>query len=140
MEQLAIDCGTVSFSLPGGQLRFNPTDPNLYARFLGMEEALEKLRQQLQIQAESADGADRILAVLTETDRQFKALLGGVFHCDFDRLLAGINLLAMGENGLTVGENLLEQLEPVLTQGAERFVSAQTQAALEKARQRRENQ
>ena len=54
---------------------------------------------------------------------------------DFSKLLEGVNLLAVTQNGVTVAENLLSALEPVLTQGAQRFVQAQTRAAVEKARQ-----
>ena len=139
MEQLNIDCGMESFALPGGVLRFNPTDPNLYARFLGMETELDSLKAQLEQQVDRAESARQVLEALSETDRQFKALLTRVFQSDFDRLLGGVHLLAIGENGLTVGENLIKTLEPVLTGGAERFTQTQTQLALEKARQRRGN-
>jgi len=46
MEKIKFDAGFVTYRLGDlGQLRFNPSDPNLYSRFL---EALEKLREGLE--------------------------------------------------------------------------------------------
>ena len=142
MNQIHVDLGVEEYALGSGVLRFNPADPNLYARFLELEPQLQRLQEELNRGSEKADNAAAVLKLLEETDRKFKALLTQVFggENDFSRLLQGINLLAVAANGSTVAENLLGALEPVLTQGAERFVSAQTQAAVEKARLRRENQ
>lgn len=142
MNQLHVDLGMEEFALGNGVLRFNPSDPNLYTRFLGLTEQLEQLQKQLQKGVEMADDPADLLRLLEETDRQFKTLLTQVFgeENDFFRLLEGVNLLALTGSGETVAESLMGALEPVLTQGAERFVQAQTQAAVEKARQRRENQ
>lgn len=142
MNQLHVDLGIEEFAFGGGVLRFNPSDPNLYARFLALPQDLEALQKQLEKgMAEAVTGAG-VLAQLEETDRRFKTLLTQVFgkENDFSRLLEGVNLLAVNGTGETVAENLLAALEPVLKQGAERFVQTQTQAAVEKARQRRENQ
>ena len=142
MNQIHVDLGVEEYALGSGVLRFNPADPNLYARFLELEPQLQRLQEELNRGSEKADNAAAVLKLLEETDRQFKGLLTQVFggENDFSRLLQGINLLAVAANGSTVAENLLCALEPVLTQGAERFVTAQTQAAVEKARLRRENQ
>lgn len=142
MNQLEVDLGMEVFSLGSGVLRFNPCDPNLYARFLGLDSDLEELQKQLQQGLQKACDAVGVLSLLEETDRRFKDLLTQVFgpENDFSRLLQGVNLLAVTGSGETVAENLLAALEPVLTQGAERFVEAQTRTALEKARLRREQQ
>lgn len=142
MNQLHVDLGVEEYALGSGVLRFNPADPNLYARFLELEPQLQRLQEELNRRSDEAKDACGVLKVLEETDRQFKTLLTQVFGAenDFSRLLQGVNLLAVAANGSTVAENLLGALEPVLTQGAERFVTAQTQAAVEKARLRRENQ
>jgi len=142
MNQLNVDLGLEEFKLGSGVLRFNPADPGLYARFMELEPELEQLRTALLRDSEKVSDAAGVLQLLTETDRQFKTLLTRVFGSenDFSRLLSGVNLLAQGTNGRSVGENLLCALEPVLTRGAERFADQQTQAAVEKARQRRENQ
>ena len=141
MNQLHVDLGVEEYALGSGALRFNPADPNLYARFLELEQQMQSLQKDLTRSSEEAKDAYDVLKLLEETDRQLKDLLTRVFgpENDFSRLLQGVNLLAVAANGSTVVENLLGALEPVLTRGAERFVQAQTQAAVEKARQRREN-
>lgn len=142
MDRLNVDLGIEEFALGNGVLRFNPADPNLYARFLELEPQLQQLQQELTRRSEEATDVAQVLQLLAHTDRQFKDLLTGVFggNNDFSRLLEGVNLLSAASDGHSVGENLLGALAPVLTQGAERFVQMQTQAALEKARHRRENQ
>ena len=142
MNRLNIDLGIEEYALGNGKtLRFNPTDPNLYARFLDLEPQLRMLREELiQGSSQATDGLE-VLALLRETDRKFKALLTGAFggENDFAQLLQGVNLLATAGNGLSVAENLLAALEPVLTRGAEQFAREKTRAAVEKARARRES-
>ena len=141
MDQLKVDLGIEEFDLGCGVLRFNPTDPNLYARFLDLEPQLENLQQRLSQKTAQAVDAAGLLKALEETDRQLKNLLTQVFgeENDFSKLLRGVNLLSTAGNGLSVAENLLAALEPVLERGAERFVESKTADAREKARQRREN-
>lgn len=132
MKKQKLDCGLREFSLAGGVLRCNPTDPNLYARFLEAAPAFMELERQL----EQAKGD--ILPVLQRADCRLKAQLSRIFPGnDFEELLMGINLLAVGENGQRVITNLLEMLEPVFREGAESFARAETEKALEKARMRR---
>jgi hypothetical protein len=142
MNRLNIDLGVEEYALGNGSvLRFNPTDPNLYARFLQLEPQLQDLREELIRGSEQAADGLAVLKLLADTDRKFKELLTQAFGAenDFSQLLQGVNLLATAGNGMSVAENLLAALEPVLTQGAERFARTKTEAALEKARQRRES-
>lgn len=119
MEKLEFDRGIRSFTLENGAvLRFNPTDPNLYGRF-------EAAALRLQAALEAVKG-DEPLEALTRADRQLKEILQGIFgpENDFDALLGGMSLLAVGENGRSLLENLLEALEPVLREGVESCVRA----------------
>jgi len=137
MEKIKFDAGFVTYRLGDlGQLRFNPSDPNLYSRFL---EALEKLRaleadlpQRLQ-KVDRADGG-AVVAILAQVDADMKKLLNWVFGPgnDFGEILRGVNLLAVAGNGERVVTNLFTALEPVLVSGAKRC--AQEQAAAAKAR------
>lgn len=140
MKQLSVDCGVEEFSINGDQvLRFNPADPNLYHRFLMLEQQLSAMEQSLE-QAQLQQGsAQTLLQALEEMDRQLKQLLTQTFgeKNDFDRLLHGVNLLATAGNGRPVVINLLDALEPILTDGMERFAQAKTQQAVEQARRRR---
>ena len=136
MEKIQFDSGLRSYRINGGQvLRFNPGDPNLYARFLESVEKLKAVEEELtgKAQAESAQ-TEQILQLLTQADAKMKEILNWVFggDNDFHKILSGINLLAVAENGERVVTNLFAALEPVLIEGAK--CCASQQAAKAKAR------
>ena len=60
-----------------------------------------------------------------------------VFGNDFDKILGGVNLLAVADNGQRVVTNLMEALQPILTAGAERCATQTADAAVQKAKARR---
>lgn len=138
MKTIALDTGIEEFSFAGGGvLRFNPCDPNLYARFLEAEAQLQALEKEMTAQAESHTGTDRAAAIVrltAETDQKVKTLLNRVFggDNDFDKALGGVNLLAVAADGESVAAKLFAALEEILTQGAERF-AAQKAAAIREA-------
>lgn len=139
MEKLQFDDGIRSFRINGGGvLRFNPADPNVYARFLEGEEKLLALEKELSGAADGAEAVER----LRQVDGQMKQVLNHIFgpENDFEVLLKGVNLLAVASNGQRVVANLFAALEPIITQGAERCAKEQTALAVEKARARREKQ
>lgn len=133
METIQFDCGIKEYRLGGGVLRFNPADPNLYARFA---QAGEKLRQ---VEQEVSGGEGDTLDLMTQADSRMKQVLSWVFGPgnDMDKLLGGVNLLAVASNGRRVMENLLAALEPVLLAGAEACVRQKTQEAVDQAKRRR---
>ena len=141
MEKLQFDSGVKSFRINGGGvLRFHPGDPNLYSRFLEAVDKFKALEQEL-TQACAKEEAD-ILHVLEDADGKMKKLLNWVFggDNDFYKLLDGVNLLAVADNGERVITNLLQALEPVLMEGARRCAGQQAKAAVEKANARRSKQ
>ena len=114
MEKISFDSGIKTYKLNGtGELRFNPCDPNVYARFRQAVADLEGLVSQM-------TGEDAFF----RADKRLKEILAEVFgqHNDFDAILGGVNLLATAGNGRAVIFNLLEALAPVLEQGAQDFV------------------
>jgi len=134
MEKIQFDAGQRSYRINGaGILRFNPGDPNLYARFLESVEKLQKVEAELTQQAEEMQGED-IVKLMTRADEKMKEILNWVFGADndFHKLLGGVNLLAVADNGERVVTNLFAALEPVLVEGAKRC--AGEQAAKAKAR------
>ena len=137
MEKLTFDAGVKSYRINGGAvLKFNPADPNVYQRFM---EAVEKIKElEKNILPKDADP----LQQLCLADKQVKETLSWVFggENDFDRLLGGVNLLAMAGNGQRVITNLLEALLPVLTEGAKVCAGVQVEKAKAKAAQRRQSQ
>ena len=122
MEKIQFDSGVRSYRINGGQvLRFNPGDPNLYARFLEAVEKLQTLEKELTEMARQAENQE-LVKLLKQTDEKMKAVLNWVFGegNDFHKLLQGVNLLAVAENGERVVTNLFAALEPVLVDGAKR--------------------
>ncbi|MBE6943303.1 MAG: hypothetical protein E7453_03455 [Ruminococcaceae bacterium] len=113
MEKLQFDCGVRTFRVNGGEsLRFNPADPNLYARLQSAGERLADIQKEM--------GGDDVPKMLWEADKKLKGLLCEVFPGnDMEKLFAGVNLLAPTKSGKTVFENFMEALEPILTAGAE---------------------
>lgn len=129
MKKLTFDSGVEEFRVAGGGvLRFNPGDPNIYARFLEAEEKFKVIEQDLTEKAkalENTDTAQAVLALMEQADRQVKQLLDWVFGGgnDFHKALGGVNLLAVAGNGQRVVTNLFAALEDILTKGAERFAA-----------------
>lgn len=128
MEKLNLDSGIRSYRLGSGVLKFNPTDPNLYARFLDAPEKIQALEQRMTEQAKTATAEDA-LRLLRSLDTEVKAILSQVFsgENDFSQLLGDVNLLALGSNGKRIITNLFDALQPILAEGAK--VCAQAEAA-----------
>ena len=142
MENIQFDSGIRTYRINGeGVLRFNPGDPNVYARFLEAVEKLKAAEEELTRQAESAKET-QIVELMTQADRKMKEILDWVFggDNDFGAILKGVNLLAVADNGERVITNLLQALEPVLLEGAKRCAAQQAKAAAEKANLRRSRQ
>ena len=131
MEKIQFDSGIRSYRINGGGiLRFNPGDPNLYARFLDAVDKLRAVEQELTRQAENVQGAE-IVKLMTQADEKMKDILNWVFGADndFRQLLNGVNLLAVADNGERVVTNLFAALEPVLVEGAKRCADEQAAKA-----------
>lgn len=145
MEKLAFDIGVKEYQIEGGGiLRFNPGDPNIYARFLDTVSKLETMEKDMSDQAGKLDPEDGagVLRILQQTDRDVKKLLSWIFgeENDFDKILGGVNTLAVGSNGERVVTNFLLALEPILTAGAKQCSAQRVQTAVGKANARRSAQ
>ena len=143
MEKIVFDSGVKEYRINGGNvLRFNPGDPNVFARFLEAADKIRGLEADLQRQAKAleatADGAV-VVKLMADADKQMKQILSWVFgqDNDFDLLLSGVNLMAIAGNGQRVVTNLFEALQPVLVAGAQQYAQQKTQAAVKKAQARR---
>lgn len=144
MQKLNFDTGVKEYAINGnGVLRFNPGDPNVYARFMDAMEKIRELEEKLVSQAKALEGnEDReasgaaVLRLLAQADREIKDVLTQVFgqENDFDKLLGGVNLLAVAGNGQRVISNLLEALQPIMVAGAESCARQQVDGAVEQAR------
>ena len=140
MEKILFDDGLKEYEMGGGVLSFNPSDPNVYSRFMEATDKLRVIEDSLVSKAKSSDGSgEAILQLLKEADVESKKVLGWVFgeHNDFDKILNGANLLAVGTNGERILTNLLQALMPVIKTGAEECAKIQTEAAKAQARAER---
>ena len=146
MEKLNFDSGIKEFKINGGGvLRFNPGDPNVYARFLEAAEKIREVEEELTRQAkglEEQDSGKAAVKLMAEADKQMKEILGWVFgpNNDFDKILGGVNLLAVAGNGERVVTNLFAALQPILVEGAQRCANEKKQDAVRKANARRASQ
>ena len=140
---LNIDDGIIRLNInDNGLLCFNPSDFNLYNRFLALVQELPEIEARYlkacDAQEDDEDelsGARRELGRTDEIDREVKKRLGDVFGgADFDKLLGGVNCMACGRNGEMVITNLLNALKPYLEEGIRHY----TERAAEKAKQNRE--
>ena len=141
MEKIKFDSGVRAFDLgTGTALRFNPGDPNLYVRFLEAGEKVSAVEKGLAAQAKDmAANGETVVTLLKDADKKMKAILRWVFgeENDFEKILGGVNLLAVGNNGKRVVSNLFAALQPILLAGAEACAREQTQAAVARANDRR---
>lgn len=138
MEKIQFDSGIRSYRINGtGILRFNPCDPNLYARFLEAVEKLQSVEKELTQQAEAVQGRD-IVKLMKQADEKMKGILNWVFGADndFHQLLNGVNLLAVADNGERVATNLFAALEPVMVEGA-KCCAGQQAAKIKAKREKR---
>ena len=140
MEKLIFDTGIQEFDVNGtGVLRFNPSDPNIYDRFFRAASDFEHLEQQLTAaDMEGLEGqalVEKALERMEEVDRKVKQRLNEVFGPpnDFDQLLEGVNLMAVGANGERVVTNLLAALAPILEDGARKCAEHNADSAVQQA-------
>lgn len=139
MEKIQFDTGVKEYKLSnGGVLRFNPGDPNLYARFMEVAEKIRAMEADLSQQVRQEDST-AALELLTNVDKQMKQLLSWAFGegNDMEKALGGVNLLAVATNGERVVTNLFAALQPILVTGAELCAREKTEAAVAKAKARR---
>lgn len=145
MEQIKFDSGMKKYRIGGGVLEFNPSDPNVFARFLDGAEKIRAIEAELTQKAAAIlpeTAGEETLRLLAEADDKMKTLLSQIFggRNDFHDILQGVNLLAVAENGQRVVTNLFAALEPVLTQGAKLCAGEAKAQAVARARARRSRQ
>ena len=108
MKKLKFDSGLQSWQVGGGVLTFNPGDPNLYSRFLGAVEQMQKLTAEQTLTPQQADASLR---------EQIRTIFP---DADVDAMLPQ-NLLAICGNGKPLVLNFLEAVEELLVEGARAF-------------------
>lgn len=138
MEKLTFDTGIREFEINGnGILRFNPGDPNVYARLLDSMKEIEKVENDLVDQSKqiAQDDGTAVLRLMAQADKRMKKILTGVFgpENDFDKIMGGVNVMAVCGNGERAITNLLNVLTPIIQDGAERCAKQQADMAVSEA-------
>ena len=146
-KTLQFDDGLLRLDINGnGILTFNPSDFNVYQRFFGLLKELPELEKRYAAEVEQPGSEDDSFALAgreldraRELDREIKDKLGAAFGPgnDFDALLGGVNVMAVGNNGQRVITNLLNALAPYIEEGAKRHQQEAAEAALRSRAQRR---
>lgn len=149
-KTLQFDDGLLRLDINGnGLLTFNPSDFNVYQRFFQLVKELPDLEKKYASEVEADTGkpdeeqtfelAGRELDRAKEIDSEIKSRLGKVFGPgnDFDTLLGGVNVMALGGNGERVVTNLLNALAPYIEEGAQRHMESAAREARLNREQRR---
>lgn len=144
MEKLFFDSGVKEYQVnDNGVLRFNPSDPNVYARFLDAMDKIQTVENDLVAKAKEIEKLEdqkqsgvAVLRLMSDADREVKKILTEVFGADndFDEILGGVNLLAVATNGERVITNFLAVLQPIMVAGAENCAKQQVDAAVAEAK------
>ena len=138
MQKILFETGIKKFEINEGKiLRFNPSDINLYKRFIDAKDELLGVEKRL-VERAAAEGdavnGERVIAMLSEADTEMKAIFNRVFGNgnDFHDIFEGVNLLSVAANGERVVTNFLNAVLPIIEDGAKK--AAHTQAAMDVAK------
>lgn len=144
-QKLIIDTGVKEYDInSNGLLRFNPSDPNVYDRFIHAIGAVEALEKDYAAVATEDGGMDEhgfpiagkeVLSSAAAIDHKVKKILSEVFgpQNDFDQLMGGVNLMAVATNGERVITNLFAALEPIITAGVQEHLKDKAGTAVAQA-------
>lgn len=138
MELLNFDSGIKEYQINGkGVLRFNPSDPSVYGRFMDAMDDIKAVEREMTEKAKKAEnkqGAERgeeVIRIMCESDKKMKEILNVVFGHgnNFDEILEGVNLMAVATNGNRVVTNLINALQPLMESGARACASDAVETA-----------
>lgn len=134
MQTINFDSGIQEFKINGGGvLRFNPSDLNVYSRFMAaiddIRKAEAKLEEKFKALAAEGTGVD-FLQLSKEADKEVKRILTEVFgnQNDFEEIFGGANVMTPTGNGEMVLTNFLNALMPVIEKGARDFAKGHANA------------
>lgn len=139
--KITFDSGIKEYEVNGGILRFNPSDPNVYGRFLDAMEKIQGVEDDLVAggkQVQEGDGA-AVVRLMVDADRRVKSILQEVFgrSNDFDAIFDGVNIMAVAGNGERVITNFMVAIEPIVAEGAEKCAQMKVDAAVAEAERQR---
>lgn len=131
MEKLIFGTGLKRYEVNdnGAIFSFNPTDINLYSRFLKMRDEILKIGEKIEKLGDSnnltEEGfADHFVAVFDEADKLGKKALTECFgkENDFDAIFDGANIFTLTDTGNWVITNFIEAITPVVEKEVSTFI------------------
>lgn len=139
MLKLNFDNGMRRFQVNGNaELVFNPSDPNVYARFMDAAEQLAKIEADMVSKGETLDVKDgeAVIRLMSEADVKIKEVLKSVFgeQNDFDKIFDGVNVMAVATNGERVITNFMVAIMPIVEEGAKNYAKAKAAAVAGEAK------
>lgn len=137
--KLSFDSGIKEYEINSGVLRFNPSDPNVYGRFLTAAEKIKSVEGAMISSGSNAKTGEDVIRMMVEADRKVKDILRDVFgrDNDFDPIFDGVNIMAVASNGERVITNFMEAIAPIVAEGAEKCAQQKVDAAKKEADLRR---
>jgi hypothetical protein len=155
MDNLIFDTGIKEYLVNEGEtLKFNPTDQNVYARFVEFYNEIGDITKEYdnavkehgkvgpdgekELDEKGFETASKLMEISKKTDRTIKDRLTYVFgeSNDFDKMLDGVNIMAMTDTGQMVIENFLDALLPIIETNAEKrkaIMDSKVESAVKKA-------
>lgn len=152
MEKLTLDTGIKEYQINDGVLRFNPADPNVYARFTEIQSRLSEIERERtdrlsKINTDDMDGVEIgkiVVETLRDLDAELKELLSRTFGGakedganNFDDILCGVSMFAFTSTGRQVVEELMDLLQPIMDEGLNLIAAKKASAAVKQAEQAR---
>ncbi|MDL2294838.1 hypothetical protein LJC60_09475 [Ruminococcaceae bacterium OttesenSCG-928-D13] len=152
-KSISFDTGVEEYEVNGGQamLRFNPTDPGLFARILDLQGVIAGFEQRYadlegKVTGEQDEhgfpiGADTVAQAMRQMDIELKEELRTVFGQgnDFDAIFGHMSALAITDTGNSIVGNFLEAVVPLIEGNMDERekIVAKVQQAKQKAAQNR---
>ena len=146
MKELSAESGIQEYRINGGAvLCFDHQDPHPKERLAQAESKLRAMEKQLTRKLNAVkkkpahDAGAAAIALMCKTDKRMKKILNDIFGLDndFDKILEGVNLMAVAGNGKRVITNLLDVLQPIMEDGAQACAKGEVEAAKLNREQRR---
>lgn len=126
MDKLVFDNGVREYEVNGHILRFNPSDPNVYSRFLRAVEEIKSLDAENTTKVKDKTSYGSYMLHQMETmDSRVKDFLSKAFGCgnDFHAIFDGVNIAAKNTHGERVLDAFIQAVQPVMLKGMEELLA-----------------
>lgn len=120
MDKLVFDNGIREYEVNGHPLRFNPSDPNVYSRFVRAIDEINGIETECTANAidKESFGANALIQ-MEEMDSKVKDILSKAFGFgnDFHTIFDGVNIAAKNVHGERVLDAFIVAVKPIMLKG-----------------------